>query len=170
VSEAAPFIVTADMPVDLASWATQLRTEHYPRERNFLKAHVTLFHALPPSAEGEIKRAFASEAAENAPVAATLEGVMPLGKGTALKLNSAGMIEIWDRLADRFFGLLTPQDEHRPRLHVTVQNKVSIEEAKALQHQLELQIEPRAFNFVGLGLHIYRGGPWQFVRSYPFRG
>ena len=170
MSQAAPFIVTAELPVDMASWATQLRTENYPPERNFLKAHVTMFHALPPSAEGEIKRALASEAAENAPVEAMLDGVMPLGKGTALKLSSDGMIEIWNRLADRFFGLLTPQDEHRPRLHVTIQNKVSIEEARALQHQLELQIEPRPFNFIGLGLHIYRGGPWQFERSYPFRG
>ncbi len=170
MSALAPFIVTAELPVNLASWATQLRAEHFPPERNHLKAHVTLFHALPPSAQGEVKRALAQEAAENAPVPAMLEGIMPLGKGTALKLASPGMLELWDRLADRFHGLLTPQDEHRPQLHVTIQNKVTIEEVKALQRQLGPLIEPRAFNFVGLGLHIYRRGPWESVRSYSFRG
>lgn len=95
---------------------------------------------------------------------------MPLGKGTALRIASPAMLDVWRDLADRFFGLLTPQDEHAPQLHVTVQNKVSIEEAKALQTQLSLSIEPRAFRFAGLSLYIYRGGPWELVRIYPFRG
>ncbi len=169
-SGAAPFIVTAELPGDLAKYATELRTEHFPPERNYLKAHVTLFHALPPSCEREIKTALAQEAKENAPVAAQLEGVMPLGRGTALRLSSPDMIAIWRHLADRFHGLLTPQDEHKPRLHVTVQNKVSPKEAKALQAELEWEVDPRPFRFTGLSLHIYRGGPWEFVRTYPFRG
>jgi len=169
VKGAAPFILTAELPVDLARWATGLRQEHFPIERNFLPAHVTLFHSLPPSAHGEIKRALAQEVAENSPVEAILEGLMPLGKGTALKITSPGMVEVWQRLADRFHGLLTPQDEHEPRLHVTIQNNVSIETARALQQKLAPLIEPRPFNFAGLGLYIYRGGPWELARTYPFR-
>lgn len=95
---------------------------------------------------------------------------MPLGRGTALRLTSSAMIDIWSGLADRFHGLLTPQDAHRPRLHVTIQNKVSPQDAKALQAELEPLVEPRAFTFAGLSLHIYRDGPWEFVRTYPFRG
>ncbi|WP_338090012.1 2'-5' RNA ligase family protein [Pontixanthobacter luteolus] len=166
----APFIITAELPDGLGKWATDLRTRHFPPERNYLSAHVTLFHALPPSAEGEIKRALASISAENAPVEARLDGIMPLGKGTALKLSSSGILHIWEELADRFHGLLIPQDQQKPRLHVTIQNKVDPSEAKALQQQLELQVEPRDFRFSGLSLHIYRGGPWDFVRTYPFRG
>ncbi len=165
-----PFIVTAELPRDLAAWATALRTAHFPPERNHLTAHVSLFHALPPSSEGEVKTALAQEAAEHAPVEGYLEGVMPLGSGTALRLSSPGMIAIWQGLADRFHGLLIPQDLHKPRLHVTIQNKVSPKEAKALQAALEPEIEPRAFRFKGLSLHIYRGGPWDFVRTYAFRG
>lgn len=154
----------------MAHWATALRNEHFPPERNYLSAHVTLFHALPPSCEGEVKRALAAIAAENAPVSGFLEGVMPLGRGTALKLTSPDMIAIWHDLADRFHGLLTPQDQQKPRLHVTIQNKVSPADAKALQAALEPDIEPRPFSFRGLSLHIYRGGPWDFVRTYAFRG
>ncbi len=95
---------------------------------------------------------------------------MPLGRGTALKLVSPAMIDIWRNLADRFHGLLIPQDGHKPRLHVTVQNKVHPKEAKALQVELAPVIDPRAFHFTGLSLHIYRDGPWEFVRTYPFRG
>ncbi|WP_328598452.1 2'-5' RNA ligase family protein [Pontixanthobacter aestiaquae] len=154
----------------MAKWATALRTEHFPPERNYLSAHVTLFHALPPSCESEIKTALATEAAESAPVAGQIEGIMPLGKGTALKLSSPAMIDIWRNLADRFHGLLTPQDEHKPRLHVTIQNKVSPRDAKALQAELGPTIDPHPFRFAGLSLHIYRGGPWEHVRTYPFRG
>lgn len=95
---------------------------------------------------------------------------MSLGRGTALKLESPDMLDLRDLIADRFHGLLTPQDMHRPRLHVTVQNKVSSAEAKALQAELVPLIQPRAFAFRGLALHRYRGGPWDFVREWPFRG
>ncbi|TIX52163.1 2'-5' RNA ligase family protein [Alteraurantiacibacter aquimixticola] len=165
-----PLIVTAELPQDLYSWANQLRTEHFPPERNVLKAHVTLFHALPPSAEGEVRDCLARLAAENPPVPARLEGVMKLGKGTGLQISSPGMIALWEEMADRFHGMLTPQDEHRPRLHITVQNKVSIEEAKALQADLSLRVEPRDFAFRGLELHAYKGGPWEFLQRWRFRG
>jgi hypothetical protein len=167
--EPAPLIVTAELPEALQSRADQLRAAHFPPERNYLKAHVTLFHALPPSVEGELRDALAAEARAR-PVAARLDGVMNLGRGTALKLVSPAMIALRERLAERFHGLLTPQDEHTPRLHVTVQNKVAPAEAKALQRVLGATLEPRNFAFAGLALHRYRGGPWEFVRRWPFRG
>lgn len=165
----APLIVTAELPRDLFSWANQLRADHFPSERNYLKAHVTLFHALPPSCEGEVRECLAALARDNAPVPAQLTGLMKLGKGTALRIDSEAMLAMWEQLADRFHGLLTPQDEHRPRLHVTIQNKVSIEAAKALQAELAPRIQPREFAFAGLGLHCYRGGPWEHLASFAFR-
>lgn len=158
------------MPPDLFSWANQLRTDHFPPERNYLKAHVTLFHALPPSVEGELRDCLKDLARSNRPVPARLLGIMKLGKGTALQLESQAMIAIWQDLADRFHGMLTPQDEHKPRLHVTVQNKVSIEAAKALQAELAPRVEPRDFAFTGLQVHAYRGGPWEELGRFAFRG
>lgn len=165
----APLIVTAELPEALQSRADQLRHAHYPPERNQLKAHVTLFHALPPSVEEELRDALAAEA-KMRPIPARLAGVMNLGRGTALRLESPAMLALRERLADRFHGLLTPQDEHTPRLHVTIQNKVAPSEAKALQKELAATIEPRDFAFAGLALHRYLGGPWEFVRRWPFRG
>jgi hypothetical protein len=162
-------IVTAELPADLFSWATQLRTDHFPPERNFLKAHVTLFHALPPMVEGELRDLLA-RLAKHPPVPARLEGVTSLGRGTALKLSSPAMLDLRDDIADHFRGMLTGQDSHRPRLHVTVQNKVTLAQAIALQQELASRVEPRDFAFRGLELHAYLGGPWDILGRWRFRG
>ncbi len=125
---------------------------------------------MPPSCEDELGDCLAALARSNPPVPAWLEGVMKLGKGTALELSSPAMLALWEEIADRFHGMLMPQDQHPPRLHITVQNKVSIEEAKALQAQLAPRVEPRAFAFRGFELHRYRDGPWSFVKRWRFRG
>lgn len=163
-------IVTAELPADLHRWATRLRTMHFPPERNFLEAHVTLFHALPPGSEPEIRSRLAAAAGQTPPVAARLEGVMPLGGGTALGIASPEMLDLRDDLADQFHGLLSMQDQQVPRLHVTVQNKVPAREARELQARLAAEVVPRDFRFAGLVLHRYEGGPWAPVQRWAFRG
>lgn len=169
-SDDAPLILTALLPRDMHGWATALRTAHFPPERNYLDAHVTLFHALPAQCEDEVIDCCKALAAEFAPVAARLAGLMSLGGGTALKLESPGILALRGEIAERFHGLLTQQDQHKPRLHVTIQNKVTSKEAKALQAELEDTIAPRDFAFRGFGLFRYRGGPWEKVREFAFRG
>ncbi len=166
----APLILTAELPPDLHRCYTDLRTEHFPPERNYLEAHVTLFHALPAQCEDELRRYLARLTGEIAPVRGQVEGLMPLGGGTAIKLSSPDMLTLRDEIAEHFRGMLTNQDQHRPRLHVTIQNKVTGKEAQALQAQLAGTIDPRAFTFPGLALHAYRGGPWEFIRRFAFRG
>ena len=166
----APLILTAQLPTDLFSWATQLRAENYPPELNHLKAHVTLFHALPHFVEGELREVLGRIVARTPPVPASLDGVMNLGRGTALRLTSPAMLDLRDEIAERFTGLLTDQDCHRIRLHITVQNKVSPAEAKALQARLELQVTPQQFAFRGFELHRYLGGPWEALGKWTFRG
>lgn len=168
--EAPPLILTAELPPDLHRLFTALRRDNFPPEKNFLEAHVTLFHALSGANEGELCRMLGRLAAEFAPIAGRVDGVMPLGQGTAIRISSPDMLTLRELIADRFHGLLTAQDRGVPRLHVTIQNKVSPIEAKALQSRLAATIEQRNFRFPGLSLHRYAGGPWQFVRRWPFRG
>lgn len=165
-----PFIVTAQLPPDLLAWADGLRRTHFPPERNKLVAHVTLFHAFAPSLFEELKRVLPRFAGEWGPQSARLDGLMDLGKGTALAIRSPGMLALREAIADYFHGALTAQDRHEPRLHITIQNKVTREAALALQAELAGRIAPRDFAFRGLELHIYRGGPWEFVKAWPFRG
>lgn len=170
VRDDAPLILTAQLPADLHARFTALRTAHFPPERNYLEAHVTLFHALPGICEAEVIAACKAMAAEFAPVSAQVLGIMSLGGGTAIRLQSETMLRLRDELAQRFRGLLTGQDQHRPRLHVTIQNKVTAREAKALQAELDGSIVPQAFAFRGLELFRYRGGPWDRVGQFAFRG
>ena len=165
-----PFIVTAGLPVDLFSWADGLRREHFPPERNHLHAHVTLFHAFAPSLLDELKTLLPKIAREFAPVDARVDGLLDLGKGTAIRLQSEGMLSLRALIAEHFHGALTDQDLYEPRLHITIQNKVSKEEARALQAALAPKIEPRAFEFPALELHRYLGGPWEEVGKFAFRG
>ena len=165
----APLLVTADLPADVFAWAEGLRRRHYPPERNRVRAHVTLFHALPPSVEGELRRLLARHAALPPP-AAELTGIMKLGRGTAIDIASPELDSIHAELAHDLHGVLTPQDAARRRLHVTVQNKVTAAEAKALQAELAAQFRKRSFAFAGLALHRWRGGLWEDAGRWPFRG
>jgi hypothetical protein len=132
-------------------------------------AHLTLFHALPPSSEAEVRETLTALSRAKPP-SGRLVGLMSLGGGTALEVVSPRMMELRAELADRFHGLLSAQDDHPPRLHVTIQNKVTAREAKALQAELASTLRPRDFAFAGLALHAYRGGPWEFLKRWSFRG
>lgn len=165
-----PFIVTAELPADLFAWANGLRQAHFPPERNHLAAHVTLFHALAPSLREELPAVLARMAGEYAAPKAELTGLMNLGKGTALALTSPAMLGIRAEIADLFHGMLTAQDQHQPRLHITIQNKVTPEVARALQAELGPVVQPRKFTFTGLGLHRYCNPHWEAVGVWPFRG
>ena len=162
-------IVTAEIaPADFA-WLDRLRRANYPLERNQLPAHLTMFHALPPSAEGEVRRSLARLAVE-APPRASIEGVMNLGGAVAFRIVSTDLDEMRRELTANFRGLLSAQDSAGWRPHVTIQNKVSVRIARKLLDDLEREFRPKPLGIVGLGLHRYLGGPWERVETYSFRG
>jgi 2'-5' RNA ligase superfamily len=166
---AGALIVTAEIaPRDLA-WLDALRQAHYPPERNRVPAHLTIFHALPPSGETELRTRLARFAGDRPPTA-TIEGLMDLGGGVAFRLVSPELDRIRGQLADDLHGLLGAQDSGGWRPHVTIQNKVAPAEARALKVSLERDFAPRPLAIGGLGLHRYLDGPWERVAVYPFRG
>ncbi len=134
-----------------------------------MPAHLTLFHHLPPSVRGEVGRRLAVYAASPAPAAA-IAGVIDLGGGTALRVESEELEDIRHDLALALQGLLTPQDKAPWRPHVTIQNKVEPKEAKALQARLRAGFERRPLAIRGLALWRYLGGPWAPVKQFVFRG
>jgi len=165
-----PIIVTAALPPEIFSYANGLRTEHFPPERNYLSAHLTLFHALPPSVEPEMRGLMADLAGEFPPPPARMNRIVSLGRGTALGIESDALMALRDRIAERFAGCLTPQDNHRPRLHVTVQNKVDRQTAQAAQATLRAGFSPWEGLLDRLHLWHYRGGPWEHIATVPLQG
>lgn len=151
------------------TWAEGLRRAYYPPDRNQVSAHVTLFHHLPPSALTEVAGRLKALCRGRAP-AAWLGDVLTFDQGVAYRIDSPDLAAMRDELADGLRGLLTPQDQARPRLHVTVQNKVRPAEARALAARLRAEFQPRPFVIAGLAAWHYRGGPWEPAMKAMFRG
>ena len=162
-------IVTAEIAPSDLSWLDGLRRRHFPPERNQLPAHLTIFHALPPSAEAEARARLAA-LAHAPPPPARIAGLMDLGGGVAFRVVSDDLDRIRAELADGFHGLLSAQDGAGWRPHVTVQNKVAPKAARELKAILERSFDTRPLAISGLGLHRYLGGPWDRLAIYPFRG
>jgi hypothetical protein len=150
-------------------WLQELRRTHYPPERNQVPAHLTLFHHLPPSLEAELRQRLSVYTA-TPPPRATVAGVIDLGAGTALRIQSEELEDIRADLAEAFRGLLTPQDAAPWRPHVTIQNKVEPKEARRLQERLRATFRPRPLDIRGLASWRYLGGPWEPIRQHVFRG
>jgi hypothetical protein len=168
-ASAAPILVTALFGPGDDGWLQEMRRAHYPPERNRVLAHLTLFHQLPPSAEAELSRRIAIYAAAPPP-RARIVGVMDLGAGTALRVESDELEDIRLDLADGLHGLLSVQDRAPWHPHITVQNKVEPREARALQQRLRSTLEPRPLHIRALAAWRYLGGPWEKIRDWPFRG
>ena len=161
-------IVTAEIGEPDLGWLEGLRRAYYPSQRNQVPAHLTMFRALPPSAEAEARSRLAALATGKRPNA-TVDGLMDLGGGVAFRVVSTDLDRIRSDLAEEFHGLLSAQDTGwRP--HVTIQNKVAPQVARALKGSLERGFRPRPLAISGLCLHRYLDGPWERLATYPFRG
>lgn len=166
----APIIITAEMGKTDQAWANGLRRAHFPVERNFVEAHITLFHHLPPSHLPEVKSRLAALGTEYSAPAAHLTDVSLLGTAVAFQVDSPELLSLRAALADAFRGLLIPQDQASPKLHITVQNKVPASVARALHAQLSSTFRPRPLVISGLSAYYYRGGPWEHIGRWAFRG
>jgi hypothetical protein len=162
-------IVTAELGAADCAWLDGERQRWVPAERNQLSAHLTMFHALPPSAEEEARRELKRHALRPSP-RATVAGLMNLGRGVAYRVVSDELEAIRRDLAEHFHGLLTAQDGQGWRPHVTIMNKAEPKAAKALLTTLEQSFAPRPLAIAGLGLHRYLGGPWERLVTTQFRG
>lgn len=163
----APIIVTALIGEPDFTTLDALRRKHFPAARNHLRAHLTMFHHLPPSCEGELLQLLKDEARGNDPQA-RLTGLINLGGGVAVRVESPDLEDIRARIAERFAPLLMPQDRNPWRAHVTLQNKVKAAEARALLDQLTATFQPKPFALSGLAAWWYRGGPWEPILACAF--
>lgn len=163
-----PLIVTAAFGAADQAGLDRLRERWFPPERNQLAAHLTLFHALPGDVLDELTAALERVCERGAP-AAEVTGVRSLGRGAALVVASPGLARVRADLATGFGGRLTPQDGQGFRPHVTVQNFVTPEVARATVAELSHGFAPWPLEVSGLAVHRYLGGPWELLREHPFR-
>ncbi len=163
-----PLIVTLAFAPDDFAHFDAMRCRHFPAAKNHIPAHLTLFHHLPGEHESEVSRSL-SKACENiAPFPIPITGLRFLGFGSAYALKSAALDRIREEIATRWVPELTAQDRQTFAAHVTIQNKVPSDRAKALFAELEAEFRPFRVTATGLLLWRYLSGPWERVGFYPF--
>jgi 2'-5' RNA ligase len=162
----APLILALALNPEAEQFFNQLRQHYFPPERNFLAAHLTLFHHLPqePKIIDDIKKYCAQQQSFSLQVT----GVLSLGRGVAYKLESAVLQTGHKQLQQQWQSWLIPQDRQKLRPHVTVQNKVTPTQAQDLLQQLRSTFSPFEVMSVGLRLWRYLGGPWDLLQTFPF--
>ena len=165
-----PLVMTLALDPDAQRRLDELRARWFPRARNHLAAHVTLFHALPGDELAAVQAAVAEVAGAAAPMSMAVHAVRPLRHGVALDMASAALGSVHAELVGRFGPWLTRQDRQSLHPHVTVQNKVSEQEAADLAAELADTFEPWTALGTGLELWWYRGGPWEHVDTVAFGG
>lgn len=166
---AEPLVLT--LALDGASFAylDDLRRRHFPPERNQVPAHLTLFHALPGEQAGRITRELERVCAGERPFALEATRLRSLGRGVAVAVSSPDLVRVRQALAREWRDWLTPQDSAAAVApHVTIQNKVTPEEARRTLRELEAGFVPFTASAEGVNLWRYLGGPWQPLRSVRF--
>ncbi len=88
----------------------------------------------------------------------------------ALSFRSPELVQLREKLAGEWRDWLTQQDSARIAPHVTIQNKVAPDEARALLRRLEAEFQPFSARAEGLTLWRYLGGPWKLERRFRFGG
>jgi 2'-5' RNA ligase len=165
-----PLIVT--LKLDAASFERldAMRRQHFPAERNYLSAHLTLFHALPGDEHPAIRSCLKQICSDTALMHLEFPRVRMLGRGVAVDVASDKLQCLHKQLSELFHAWLTPQDRQPFKPHVTIQNKVSPEQARDLHDLLRAAWTMASGSGEGLLLWQYLGGPWRKIDEFAFSG
>lgn len=168
-----PVILTLQIDVKSAAFFEAQRQKHFPADINFVPAHLTLFHQLPGEEFQRVLETVAKACAASAPFTMKAAAPMKLGRGVAYRIESEALERFRADLANAFAPMLTGQDKQGFRPHVTVQNKVSPQEAAALFDHLAEEFEPFDITAEGVQLWRYEGagakaGRWSPAGAIPF--
>lgn len=167
---AEPLILTLQMDGRSQEEFDSLREMHFPPERNYLRAYLTLFHKLPGERTAEISADLQEICQSHEPLTMNATNLRSLGRGVAYELSSPELVALRRYLAGRWEPWLGAQDRQGFKPHVTVQNKVPSEIARALHERLLATFSPFEVESVGLSLWRYLGGPWELIGTHAFGG
>ncbi|MDN3548169.1 2'-5' RNA ligase family protein [Mucilaginibacter aquaedulcis] len=157
-------ILTSRLDTVSQAFFNALRLTHFPPERNFLKAHLTLFHQLPDTlATRQYLSAFKFGIFDM-----SVSGLRYLGAGVAYRIESVELQTLHLEMSRHFQDVLIPQDRQRFQPHITIQNKVTPEASRILLEELTGTFESFTVQATGLDLWEYHGGPWRHSFGYDF--
>jgi hypothetical protein len=162
-----PQVVTLALDAAAEAFFNALRSNHFPPERNYLAAHLTLFHHLPAQ-EQQIAQTLECMSAQQPIFDLNVTGIVSIGRGVAYKIESLVLQQMHQQMQQQWQPWLTPQDRQKLWPHITVQNKVAPHTAHALHQQLLASFHAFTVQGTGFRLWNYLEGPWALVQVFPF--
>lgn len=139
---------------------SQLRKRYFPESRNFLKAHITLFHSAPEEICDLWK--FGTKNLE-------VRFLNPffLGKGFAVEASCPEISNHRKKLLSMDYPF-TPQDLSLKKLHVTIQNKEEPGKARKDFEIFKAEWQNFSGEIRGVSIWTYLNGPWKHDRDVLF--
>jgi hypothetical protein len=163
-----PLILTARITEGDKASFDLLRKAHFPPDRNFLDAHLTMFHRLPGEYTQRIVEHLREVTEAGSSTKAEVSGIRHLGAGVAFTIDSPALQDVRARLKEVFLPWLGPQDMQKWQPHITIQNKVSKDRADRLYQELRATFQPYTIEITGVDLWKYLDGPWHHETSAIF--
>ncbi len=163
-----PLILTLTLEADAAAFFNTLRKQYFPPSINYIDAHLTLFHHLPPN-ETTIRDDLQAWSKMCIPIDLQVTEVKSIGKGVAYKVEAPELLQLHKAMQAKWKQWLTPQDSQKRWPHITVQNKVSQEVARQTLQTLQASFQPFTMTGIGFSLWTYEGGPWKHLEDYLFQ-
>ena len=164
-----PAVVTLQLDPASFQRLDALRKHFFPPDRNFVPAHISLFHALPGDQLLHVKSILAEVSSQTEEFDIAVSGLRSLGRGVAYVLASGALQMLRGTLARGFAHWLTPQDRQRFQPHVTIQNKVTPGRAAETLRLLQSDFQPFTVRGLGICLWAYESGPWRPLERFTFR-
>src|SRR5688572_17168889 len=164
----APLIVTLILDQRSFVFFNTVRQQYFPPAINYIDAHLTLFHHLPPQ-ETFIVEDLQTWSQSQPPIVLEVIEIKSIGRGVAYKIESQELVQLHQTMQQKWKPWLTPQDSQKRWPHITVQNKVSPELARQSLQTLQASFQPFAATGLGFSLWSYEGGPWKHLKDYPFQ-
>ncbi|CAA9360562.1 MAG: FIG00800187: hypothetical protein [uncultured Nocardioidaceae bacterium] len=164
-----PLVISLRLDAAAQARFERERAELFPPGRTQVGAHLTLFHAVPGAQYDAVVGTLA-EVIRRPPLALRVTGLKLLGRGVAYALESPELRQLHASWQRQWMAHLTRQDRQPLQPHVTVQNKVAPETARATLARLQAGFIPLEVRGTAVELWRYDGGPWTPIEDFGFRG
>lgn len=165
--EASPLILTLRLNEEAFLFFNARRQQYFPLERNFLSAHLTLFHHLPAD-QNWLMEDIEEQSLKQMTLKLLIVDVVSIGKGVAYKIDCPVLLQLHRTLQQKWQPHLIQQDKQKLWPHITVQNKVPPDVAKTTLEVLKTSFQSFTAYGIGFDLWRYDGGPWTFIRNFAF--
>ncbi len=163
-----PLVLTFSMEEVSFDRLDTWRSKYFPKERNHLKAHLTIYHQLPGQRIHELRELLSAVSQLQTAIPVKFSSLLLRQGFLGVRVESEKLNETklnLDKILDSY---LRVQDRKEYKPHVTLSNFGSPKEALRSFAELEKIFVPWDGYLTGMALFHYRGGPWEHDSSYFF--